>query len=130
MEIRTIRASEIEAARALLASTGWAHRVSEPEAFRQLVAQSQRVAVAVEAGAVVGFARALCDGLSNGYLSMVVVAEGYRRKGIGRRLVEFVMGDDARITWVLRAARSEEAPFFEKLGFAASSVAMERLRAS
>lgn len=130
MEIRAIRAPEVEAARALLLRSGWAHRVADPEAFRQLVAQSQRVAVAVEEAAVVGFARALCDGLSNGYLSMVVVAKEYRRKGIGRRLVEFVMGDDPRITWVLRAARTEEAPFFEKLGFSASSVAMERLRAS
>jgi GNAT superfamily N-acetyltransferase len=129
MEIGPIRESEVEAARRLLAGSGWAHRVGDAEAFRRLVSSSQRVAVAVEGGEVVGFARALCDGLSNGYLSMVVVAQAHRRKGIGRRLVEFVVGDDPGITWVLRAGRPEEAPFFRKLGFAESSVAMERLRA-
>lgn len=129
MEIRAIHASEVDAARLLLAANGWGHRVADAAAFRQLVERSQRVAVAVEDGAVIGFARALCDGLSNGYLSMVVVAEARRRRGIGRRLVEFVIGDDPRITWVLRAGRAAEAPFFRKLGFAESSVAMERLRA-
>jgi hypothetical protein len=38
------------------------------------------------------------------------------------------MGDDENITWVLRAGRDEASLFFASLGFAASSVAMERLR--
>jgi GNAT superfamily N-acetyltransferase len=129
MEIREIHPSEIELARVLLAESGWAHRVGDPAAFRKLIANSQRAVVAVEGGEVIGFARALCDDASNGYLSMVVVAKQHRRKGIGRALVTSVIGDDPRITWVLRAGRPEEAPFFEKLGFVASQVAMERLRA-
>ena len=52
---------------------------------------------------MVGFARALCDGVSNGYLSMVAVAEDKRGLGIGRELVQRLTGDDPDITWVLRA---------------------------
>ena len=129
MNIRAIAPSDIEAARELLAANGWGHRVSDPNAFRRLVENSQRVAVAVDGGAVVGFARGISDGASNGYLSMVVVAKEHRRRGIGRALVTFVMGGDPGITWVLRAARPEEAPFFAKLGFVPSTVAMERCRA-
>ena len=130
MEIREIQTSEIEEARRLLSDNGWGHRVADPILFNQLVTKSQRAMVAINGAKVIGFARAICDDLSNGYLSMVVVDNAHRRQGVGRALVRAVMGDNPRITWVLRAGRPEELPFFERLGFVLSKVAMERTRAT
>jgi ribosomal protein S18 acetylase RimI-like enzyme len=127
MQVRTIQPHEVEAARQLLLAAGWERQVATIEEFTALIERSQVALVAVKSNEVVGFLRAISDGLTNGYVSMVVVHPAHRRQGVGKALVTTAIGNDTRVTWVLRVGRTEGvATFYEHLGFSRSTVAMER----
>jgi ribosomal protein S18 acetylase RimI-like enzyme len=128
MQVRSITAADLDAVHRLLLTNGWACRVGDIAQLGRLISASSRTVVAVADDEIVGFARAITDGISNGYLSMVVVAQPYRRRGIGQALVESLIGSETNITWVLRAGREGAVGFFAKLGFSVSTTAMERLR--
>ncbi|MCL9801763.1 GNAT family N-acetyltransferase [Pseudomonas sp. rhizo66] len=128
LNVRNLQPAETESVRQFLGQHGWGHRTGSAEHFARLIEHSQRTAVAVQGERIIGFARGITDGLSNGYLSMVVVDDQHRREGIGRALVEHIMGDNADITWVLRAGREGAEAFFASLGFETSVIAMERPR--
>lgn len=124
---RAIQPDDLEPVRQFLSTVGWAKRVNDARRFEELIANTDRTVVAFENGQVVGFVRALCDNVSNGYISMLAVAEKYRRQGIGTELVRRLVGEDTNLTWVLRAGR-ESKVFWTKVGFLSSAMAMERVR--
>ena len=126
---RTIERGDYAQVRELLANVGWQQRVEDEARFERMIRGANRTVVAVENDRVVGFARALFDGASNGYISTMAVAADRRGQGIGRELVRRLMDVEhpANITWVLRAGRGSPG-FWEKMGFRKSDVAMEIVR--
>jgi len=126
---RSITPEDYDEVRQLLIDTGWRQRVSPEARFQRMIRGANRTVVAVEGMRIVGFARALFDGASNGYISTVAVAADRQRTGVGRQLVQRLMDVDEphAITWVLRAGRGSE-PFWEKMGFRKSQTAMEIVR--
>src|SRR4051812_12775251 len=126
---RSLTRDGYEQVRHLVIASGWGKRVQDEDRFRRMMAGADRTVVALDGARIVGFARALFDDASNGYISMVAVATDRRGRGIGRELVARLMDVEQHrhITWVLRSAR-ESTGFWEKMGFRKSDVAMEIVR--
>jgi ribosomal protein S18 acetylase RimI-like enzyme len=127
LNYRPVIPEDYEPVRQFLSEMGWQHRVADAEKFKRMMGHTNRTVVAIDGSQIVGFGRALCDEVSNGYISMVAVAAERRGQGIGRELVRQLMKDGSGITWVLRASR-ESSAFWEKVGFQRSEIAMERTR--
>ena len=111
---------------ALLSANCWKHRVRSVGWLAELVANSQRAAIAVlPEQQVIGFLRGITDELSNGYLSMLVVAEAHRGRDIGTALVQHVTSGTPGVTWVLQAGRPGAEAFLASLGFVDAPLAMQ-----
>jgi ribosomal protein S18 acetylase RimI-like enzyme len=86
-----------------------------PGALRRAFEQSQHVAIARDGERVVGMARALSDGVSNGYVLDVWTLSAYRRQGIAsammRLLVEAMPGQHIGLQ------TNDAQALYESLGF-------------
>jgi len=71
-----------------------------------------------ETGAMVGFARAVSDGVALAYLADVYVLATARGRGIGTRLVRVMIDDGpgADFRWMLHTADAH--PLYRRFGFA------------
>jgi len=84
------------------------------------IAGARWVVAAYDDDRLVGFARAISDGVTNAYVSSVMIGAKYRRRGIGRELMRRLMAGRDGMRWVLHA-RGESKAFYESVGFSAAS---------
>ena len=76
---------------------------------------------------LVGFARALSDGYFNAYVEDVMVHEGYRGRGVGKRILSLLLGELDGIETVSLYCRPEVVPFYESSSLQRTSyVLMQR----
>jgi ribosomal protein S18 acetylase RimI-like enzyme len=100
------------------------------EVVERLVREASRVVGLYHEGRLVGFSRALSDGVIFAYLADVYVLDEHRGHGLGLELVrETIEGSPfSDVRWVLGTADAQS--FYEKLGFGPTSDLMERPKRS
>jgi GNAT superfamily N-acetyltransferase len=103
---------------ALFVTAGWDNRAYPQGKLAALVANSRFVVSAWDGPRLVGFARAISDGVSNAYVSTVAVLPDWRGRGLGREIVRRLVEGDGKagIRWVLHA-RAELHGFYGLNGF-------------
>ncbi len=88
MDLERYEPAHLEGILRLCREQGWTTLPADPHRAQAAFAAPGAVtSVAVEGGEVVGFAHALTDGHIQAFLSFLLVAEGFRRRGVGRLLV-------------------------------------------
>jgi GNAT superfamily N-acetyltransferase len=115
IEYRDDYAIDYEQLEALMTEVGWGGRSTRAR-LEARVRGSRFVVSAWNGDALVGFARAISDGVSSGYVSDVAVRADHRRQGIGAELVRRIVADKPDIKFVLHADPKLHA-FYGKLGF-------------
>jgi GNAT superfamily N-acetyltransferase len=86
------------------------------DSIAQQVAGARWIAHAHDGDRLIGFARAISDGVTNAYVSSVMVDPDYRRRGIGRLLIERLVTGRPGVRFVLHS-REGATPFYSALGF-------------
>jgi GNAT superfamily N-acetyltransferase len=124
---------DVEAAWDFLSQHAYWGRWRTRADFERQLAGSWRVVGCYDAGSgqMVGFARALSDGVGLAYLGDVYVLPEHRGRGLGKRLVEVMIeeGAGADFRWLLHTADAHG--LYERFGFAApGGSVLERPHAS
>ncbi|MFJ8459080.1 GNAT family N-acetyltransferase [Lysinibacillus xylanilyticus] len=96
-------------------SVGWMKH-DEPIIKKVFNASTHQV-FAVEDNKIIGFARALSDGVFNAAIYDVVVHKDYQGRGIARILLEDIMKQLEDVSCIQLIATTGNEPFYEKMGF-------------
>jgi predicted N-acetyltransferase YhbS len=111
---RAFTGDDIAAAHALTVELKWPHRADD----WRFVLQAGAGFVAEAAQGVIGTALYWTYGVERASLGMVIVSPAWQGRGIGKRLMELVLGQlGGRVTFLHATAAGQ--PLYEKLGFRA-----------
>ena len=118
---------DLEQLAQLFTSADMGDRAVDRVRLAQQVSGSRFVVSAWDGGRLVGFARAISDGVTNAYISTVAVLPDYRRRGIGREMMRRLLHDRDGLTFALHS-RPEAKQFYVECGFLETPDMFRRLR--
>lgn len=99
----------------------WPETITDTDRINRVIQGSHCYVVARDGREIIGFGRALSDGVGDAYLHDVTVVESHRLRGIGRRIVEMILTrlEEDGITWIGLIAEKGAPALYRKFGFAA-----------
>jgi len=100
----------------LFNEVGWNDKTDDINRLKAMVENSQIIVTAWDGETMVGFARCTTDYVFNGQINNVVVDSKYRRKGIGKVLINTILDSSKQVTYMLRGSIRNEK-FYRSLGF-------------
>jgi GNAT superfamily N-acetyltransferase len=100
---------------------GWWRENYDPSGIPSLIKGSFAFSIAKEeaTGRAIGMGRVISDGISDAYIQDVVVLNSWRGKGIGKRIVKFLLNHckEKGLLWIGLVAEPGTKDFYTPLGF-------------
>lgn len=97
----------------------WHPTPDDAGTLSRMVAGSHHFVVAMQDHRIVGMGRAISDGASDAYIQDVAVLPDHRGRGIGRRIVHYLI-DRLRadgVDWIGLVAEGDSRDFYQTIGF-------------
>lgn len=119
--IECLSGKELLCAAGLYRLADWVSDGEDCSFINRAVAGSFLAAAAFEGENLVGMGRVLSDGISDAYIQDVVVHPDFRGKGIGGKIVMFLVSElEARgVDWIALVGEPGTENFYSHLGFEA-----------
>ena len=123
MDIQITRDVDVEELAALYREAEWLYTEDGVEegadVVEAIVQKTYAYAIAVDEGRIVGFGRAISDGVSDAYIQDIYVKKSERRKGVGQRIVRSLVDHllHNKIRWIALIGEPGTAPFYSPCGF-------------
>lgn len=106
---------DIPALKEVYQSVGWLKH--DEETIRKIFSASTHTVFAMEDHKIVGFSRALSDGVFNAAIYDVVVHKEFQGRGIARILVDDLLNQFHKISCVHLISTTGNEDFYQKIGF-------------
>lgn len=118
-QIAITKQLDINELRKLYEQEKWIESCDSDERLTRLIEGSFRVVACFEEGRLIGFGRALSDGVSDAYLQDIVVDCDFRGQGIGKELIRCLIEEcrDCGITNLFLIAVPGASEFYQKIGW-------------
>lgn len=108
----------------IYASVGWTKHTNE--IIRQVFEASNVIALVTVDGRMIGFGRALTDGIFNAAIYDVVVHPDFQMQGIAKKIMEFLLDKLRNVSCVHLISTTGNEGFYQKLGLKRIKTGMAR----
>jgi ribosomal protein S18 acetylase RimI-like enzyme len=120
-EIKSVKSWDVKEIVNLYKSAGWWKERYNSKAINKMIKGSFAFAVAVEpkSNKTIAMGRTISDGISDAYIQDLVVLPEFRKKGIGKSILKFLLDFclNKKIEWIGLIAEPDQDGFYKSLGF-------------
>ncbi|MCR4421280.1 MAG: GNAT family N-acetyltransferase [Spirochaetales bacterium] len=121
IKIKIIKKIKSEEVISLYKEAGWWNDEDEkdPNRVKKIIKNSLIFIGAFYNKQLVGIGRAISDKVSDAYIQDVVVSKNFRKKGIGKKLVLYILNylKIKKINWIALISTPDSSEFYKKIGF-------------
>ena len=121
IEIRLVKSWPVDEIVKLYVAGGWWKDSYDPTLLNNLISGSLAFAVVFDNNVkkAVGMGRVISDGISDAYIQDLIILPDYRKFGLGRKLVDFLINQCMLkgIGWIGVIAEPGSEGFYRRFGF-------------